>query len=132
MCHDIGICSTYRNLQASEEGKTPCDEASNQKAKSNGALCISLSVTVTGLSPKCIYRSICLPAVFFFRTYVQELCWFILTSASLYGSDDQNQCGSLRPNLKSQMEMSYKTSVSSPAAFYAAGLLWEGAECGSL
>ena len=58
-------------------GKDPCDHASNQKGKSHGALCISLWVTMTGLSPKCIYRSDCLPAVFssghMFRNYVDSI-----------------------------------------------------------
>lgn len=131
----IGIGTTgfkYWNLQASEEEKILVIKHQTKK-ESQMVLCVFHLRAPWLASPQNVYTV----AFVYLLSFLQDICSGIVLilfrlCASLYGSDVQNQWGNLRPNLKSQMEMSHKTSVSSPEAFYAVGLLWEGAECGSL
>lgn len=103
------------------------------KKESQMVLCVLHFQTPWLVSPQNVYTI----AFVYLLSFLQDLCSGIMLvqfklCASLYGSDVQNQWGSLRPNLKSQMEMSHKISISSPEATYTVGLLSEGAECGSL
>lgn len=121
VCHDIGICFTYWNLQTSEEEKILVIKHQTKK-ESQMVLCVFHVPSPWPVSPQNVYTV----AFVYLLSFLQDLCSGIVLvqfklCASLYGSHVQKQWGSLRPNLKSQMEMSHKTSISSPWSLLCSG-----------